>query len=49
MLGTGFSSISKQAVVDEVHTFNANTVLNLRYGFNRFIRASDAPEGQIRT
>ena len=32
--------------MDEVHTFNANTVLNLRYGFNRFIRAPDAPEGQ---
>jgi outer membrane receptor protein involved in Fe transport len=32
--------------VDEVHTFNASTVLNLRYGFNRFIRGSDAPEGQ---
>ncbi|PWT87278.1 MAG: hypothetical protein C5B55_15050 [Blastocatellia bacterium] len=32
--------------MDEVHTFNANTVLNVRYGFNRFIRGSDAPEGQ---
>jgi hypothetical protein len=45
-VGDRFIFISKQAVVDEVHTFNANTVLNLRYGFNRFIRASDAPEGQ---
>ena len=32
--------------LDEVHTFNANTVLSFRYGFNRFIRAPDAPEGQ---
>jgi hypothetical protein len=45
-VGDRFLFISKQAVLDEVHTFNANTVLNLRYGFNRFIRGSDAPEGQ---
>jgi Carboxypeptidase regulatory-like domain len=45
-VGDRFLFISKQAVVDEVHTFNASTVLNLRYGFNRFIRGSDAPEGQ---
>jgi hypothetical protein len=45
-VGDRFVFESKQAVVDEVHTFNANTVLNLRYGFNRFIRAPDAPEGQ---
>jgi Carboxypeptidase regulatory-like domain len=45
-VGDRFLFISKQAVVDEVHTFNANTVLNVRYGFNRFIRGSDAPEGQ---
>ncbi|HEV8133457.1 MAG TPA: TonB-dependent receptor [Pyrinomonadaceae bacterium] len=45
-VGDRFVFISKQAVVDEVHTFDANNVLNLRYGFNRFIRAPDAPEGQ---
>ncbi len=45
-VGDRFLFISKQAVVDEVHTFNAHTVLNLRYGFNRFIRGSDAPIGQ---
>ena len=45
-VGDRFLFISKQAVVDDVHTFNANNVLNLRYGFNRFIRGSDAPEGQ---
>jgi hypothetical protein len=45
-VGDRFVFESKQAVLDEVHTFSANTVLNLRYGFNRFIRAPDAPEGQ---
>lgn len=45
-VGDRFFFISKQTVVDGVHTFNANTVLNLRYGYNRFIRATDAPEGQ---
>jgi Carboxypeptidase regulatory-like domain len=45
-VGSRFVFISKQAVVDAVHTFSANTVLNVRYGFNRFIRAPDAPEGQ---
>jgi hypothetical protein len=45
-VGDRFVFQSKQAVLDEVHTFDANNVLNLRYGFNRFIRAPDAPEGQ---
>ena len=45
-VGDRFVFISKQAMVDAVHTFNPNTILNLRYGFNRFIRAPDAPEGQ---
>lgn len=45
-VGDRFLFLSKQGMIDEVHTFNANTVLNVRYGFNRFIRGSDAPEGQ---
>ncbi len=45
-VGDRFLFISKQAMIDDVHTFNASTVLNVRYGFNRFIRGSDAPEGQ---
>ncbi len=45
-VGDRFVFMSKQAVLDAVHTFNSNTILNLRYGFNRFIRAPDAPEGQ---
>jgi hypothetical protein len=45
-VGDRFLFLSKQAVIDGLHTFDANTVLNVRYGFNRFIRGSDAPEGQ---
>jgi hypothetical protein len=45
-VGDRFLFISKQAMVDLVHTFDANNVLNVRYGYNRFIRGSDAPEGQ---
>src|SRR4030095_476964 len=44
--GTSFQFISRQAVIDDVYTFNPTTVLNVRYGYNRFIRAQDmAPEG----
>ena len=36
--GTLFQFLSRQAAIDDVYTFNATTVLNLRYGYNRFIR-----------
>ena len=39
--GTNFIFRSRQGVIDDVHTFNATTVLNVRYGFNRFIRHQD--------
>jgi carboxypeptidase family protein len=39
--GVNFLFISRQGVIDDVHTFNANTVLNIRYGFNRFIRGQE--------
>jgi hypothetical protein len=39
--GVNFKFISRQAVFDDVHTFNPTTVLNVRYGYNRFIRAQD--------
>jgi hypothetical protein len=44
--GTAYSGVnflfnSRQGVIDDVHTFNATTVLNVRYGFNRFIRGQD--------
>jgi hypothetical protein len=38
--GTLFQFISYQAMIDDVHTFDANTVLNVRYGWNRFERNS---------
>ena len=39
--GTLFQFISWQGVVDDVHVFNPTTVLNVRYGYNRFDRNSD--------
>jgi hypothetical protein len=39
--GTLFQFISRQAVFDDVYTFNSTTFLNLRYGYNRFIRVDD--------
>jgi len=44
--GVNFSFVSRQAVIDEVHTFGPTTVLNVRYGYNRFIRIADQePDG----
>ena len=39
--GVNFRFNSRQAVFDDVHTFNPTTVLNVRYGYNRFIRDQD--------
>ena len=39
--GTLFQFISKQFVVDDVHVFNGTTVLNVKYGYNRFDRNAD--------
>jgi Carboxypeptidase regulatory-like domain len=36
--GTLFQFISRQGALDDVYTFNSTTVLNVRYGYNRFIR-----------
>jgi len=36
--GTLFQFISRQGALDDVYTFNPTTVLNVRYGYNRFIR-----------
>jgi hypothetical protein len=38
--GTWFQFQSYQAVIDDVHVINASTVLNVRYGYNRFERNS---------
>ncbi len=36
--GTLFQFISRQGGLDDVYSFNPTTVLNVRYGYNRFIR-----------
>lgn len=39
--GVNFVFKSRQGVIDDVHTFNPTTILNVRYGYNRFIRGQD--------
>jgi hypothetical protein len=39
--GVNFQFKARQAVFDDVHTFNSTTFLNVRYGYNRFIRGQD--------
>ncbi len=39
--GQTFSFAARRAALDDVHVLSANTVLNLRYAYNRFIRAAD--------
>lgn len=41
--GNLFQFISRGAVIDDVHTISPTMVLNLRYGYNRFIRGDDNP------
>lgn len=36
--GTQFQFLSRAAVIDDVYTLNPTTVLNVRYGYNRFVR-----------
>jgi hypothetical protein len=40
-VGVNFVFAARQAVFDDVHTFNSTTFLNIRYGYNRFIRGQD--------
>lgn len=45
--GTVFQFLSRSAVLDDVVMLSPSTVLNFRYGYNRFVRAQDGPaEGQ---
>lgn len=50
--GTAYSGVNflfkaRQGVIDDVHTFNSTTFLNLRFGYNRFIRGQDQePDAQ---
>lgn len=39
--GVNFIFRARQGVMDEVHTFNPSTVLNVRYGYNYFLRHQD--------
>ncbi len=39
--GVNFIFASRQGVIDDVHIINSTTVLNVRYGYNRFIRHQD--------
>lgn len=45
--GVNFFFKARQGVIDDVHTFNSTTFLNVRYGYNRFIRTQDQePDAQ---
>lgn len=39
--GVTFIFASRQGVIDDVHTFDPTTFLNVRYAYNRFIRETD--------
>ncbi len=39
--GEWFQFISRQAAFDHVYVLNSTTVMNMRYGFNRFVRGTD--------
>ncbi len=45
--GTNFIFASRQGVIDDVHTFNSTTFLNVKYGYNRFIRKSGAQSDAV--
>ncbi len=44
--GEWFKFISRQVAVDYVNTLNATTVLNVRYGYDRFVRGTNANPDQ---
>jgi hypothetical protein len=43
--GEWFKFISRQFAFDHVYVFNATTVMNLRYGYNWFVRGTDTNPG----
>jgi hypothetical protein len=43
--GEFFKFFSKQATIDDVYTLSPTAVLNVRYGYNRFIRTSNSDPG----
>ncbi len=43
--GEYFSFVSRQGVFDDVYSFSPTLVMNLRYGYNRFIRVTNSNPG----
>lgn len=43
--GEWFKFISRQATIDDVYTISPTMLLNVRYGYNRFVRSSAANPG----
>lgn len=43
--GEFFKFISRQATIDDVYTLTPTIVVNVRYGYNRFVRTSDSNPG----
>ena len=46
--GTVFQFLSRAGTIDDVYTLNPTTVLNVRYGYNRFVRSQDGNPGILR-
>jgi hypothetical protein len=45
--GEWFKFMAKQAALDDVYTITPTLVLNVRYGYNRFIRTSQTNPGSV--
>jgi hypothetical protein len=45
--GQNFSFLSRGGVIDDVHTFNSTTFLNVKYGYNRFIRYQQSQDDSV--
>lgn len=45
--GQNFSFQSRGGVIDDVHTFNSSTFLNVKYGYNRFIRLQSSQDDSV--
>jgi hypothetical protein len=43
--GDWFRFISRAAAIDHVYTFNGTTVMNVRYGYDRFLRGTNSNPG----
>ncbi len=43
LTGDAFQFFARNGVIDDVYTFNPTTVLNVKFGYSRFIRADKLP------